>query len=175
MNSAKSTKTLPILRRTRRTFHRHTGGGPTSSGTTRNGLRPSPEQRTPSQKACHLQSQPARAIKNVAVVGVKPAGGRKSAAMRRWHRRLRWRSSLFSLSGEDVAATLTLGGQKCPHAARSSEEDSRGSRAGGCMFKPLPPITQHTPERADKVSSAIVKTLDVKDTRRNTQTRAQKG
>ena len=35
---------------------------------------------------------------------------------------------------------------KGPHAARSSEEDSRGSRAGGYMFKPLPPITQRTPE-----------------------------
>ena len=112
MNSAKSTKTLPMLRRTRRTFHRHTGGGPTRSGMSRNGLRPSPEQRTPSQKACHHPSQPARAIEGVAIVGVKPAGRHISAARRRWHRRLRWRSSLSSLSGEDVAATWTLGGQK---------------------------------------------------------------
>ena len=105
LNSVKSTKTLPMLRSTRRTFHRHTGGGPTSSGMSRNGLRPSPEQRTPSQKAGHPQSQPARVIESVAIVGVKLAGGRKSASMRRWHRRLRWRSSLSSLSGEDVAAT----------------------------------------------------------------------
>ena len=28
-----------------------------------------------------------------------------------------------------------------PHAARSSEEDAKGSRAGGYMFKPLQPIT----------------------------------
>ena len=83
LNSAKSTKTLPMLRRTRRTFHRHAGRGPTSSGMSRNGLRPSPEQRTPSQKACHPQSQPARVIEGVAIVGVKPAGGHISAAMRR--------------------------------------------------------------------------------------------
>ena len=62
-------KTLPMLRSTWRTFHRHTGGGPTSFGMTRNGLRPSPEQRTPSQKACHPQSQPARVIESVAIVG----------------------------------------------------------------------------------------------------------
>ena len=104
--------TLPMLRSTRRTFHRHTGGGPTSPGMSRNGLRPSPEQRTPSQKACHPQYYPDRVIENVAIVGVKSAGGHISAAMRRWHRRLRWRSSLSSLSGEDVAATWTLGGQK---------------------------------------------------------------
>ena len=68
-------KTLPMLRRTRRTFHRRTGGGPTSSGMSRNGLRPLLEQRTPSQIACHPQSQPARVIEGVAIVGVKPAGG----------------------------------------------------------------------------------------------------
>ena len=104
--------THPMLRRTRRTFHRHTGREPTSSGMSRNGLRSSPEQRTCSQKACHPQSQPARVIEGVAIVGVSPAGGHISAAMRRWHRRLRWRFSLCSLSGEDVAATWTLGGQK---------------------------------------------------------------
>ena len=136
-------KTLPTLRRTRRTFHRHTGGGPTNSGTSRNGLRPSPEQRTPSQKACHPQSQPARAIEGVAIVGVKPAGAAHIC-----------RHASVAPTPSLAFQPLLTEWRRCrrnvdsrrpqgPHAARSSEEDSNGSRPGGYMFKPLPPIAQH--------------------------------
>ena len=55
---------------------RHTGGGPTSSGMSRNGLRPLPDKRTPSQKACHPQSQPARASGTNAFAGVPASAHR---------------------------------------------------------------------------------------------------
>ena len=104
-------KTLPTLRRTRR-IDRHTGGGPTSSGMSRNGLRPSPEQRAPlaeslppsistcsSHRKCRNRRRKAREGPHIcrhASVATTP-----SLAF-----------SLGALSGEDVAATWTLGAKR---------------------------------------------------------------
>ena len=101
-------KTLPMLRRTRRTFHRHTGGGPTSSGMSQAFARaahslaenlPPSVSTCPGHRECRNHRRKTRGAPHIcrhASVAPTPSLA----------------SSLSSLSGEDVAATWTRGGQK---------------------------------------------------------------
>ena len=134
--------TLPMLRSTRRTFHRHTGGGRDQPWN-----EPQRSQASPGAAHSLAESWP-------------PSVSTYSS-----HRECRNRRREVRGGGPhicphaSVAPTPSLAFQpqltewrrcsrnmdsrwpKGPHAASSSEEVSYGSRAGGYTFKPLPPIT----------------------------------
>ena len=137
--------TLPMLRSTRRTFHRHTGGGPTSWN--------EPQRSQAFAGAAHSLAE-----------SLPPSVSTCTSHRECRNRRGKARGRAHICRHASVAPTPSLAFQpqltewrrcsrnvdsrwpKGPHAARSSEEECHGSRAGGYMFKPLPPITQHTPE-----------------------------